>query len=63
MKHDRDTAIEINDTVKDLKEHGIIWDTANAIIGITNTTRETKQLAKDAAIEAAEKAPATINTR
>jgi polyhydroxyalkanoate synthesis regulator phasin len=46
----RDTANEVNEIVKDLKERGTIKDTARAVVETTNATRNTIEKAK-AAIE------------
>ena len=46
----RDTANEINEIVKDVKERGTIKDTASAMVETRNATRNTIEIAK-AAIE------------
>ena len=58
----RDTANEINDTVKNLSDHGIIKDTTSAVEETTNSARDTIHTVKDATREAAETAPMTIKT-
>jgi methyl-accepting chemotaxis protein len=58
----RDTVNEVNDTVKNLNERGIIKDTATAVGETTNAARDTMHTVKDATREAAETAPTTIKT-
>ncbi len=57
----RDTAKEINDIAKDLKEKGMIKNTANFIVDTTNTTRNTIDIAKSEIIKKKEKS--TANTK
>jgi hypothetical protein len=44
----RDTANEVNEIVKDLKDRGTIKDTSSAVIETTNATRNTIEIAKAA---------------
>jgi methyl-accepting chemotaxis protein len=55
----RDTAKEINDATRDLKERGIIRDTAAAVEETAVTARETAETIKDTARQTAEAAPQT----
>jgi uncharacterized protein Yka (UPF0111/DUF47 family) len=56
----RDIANEINDTVKNLNERGIIKNTASAVAETTIAARDTIHTFKDATREAAKTAPTTI---
>jgi len=58
----RDTANEINDSVKNLNNRGIIKDTTSAVEEATNATLDTIHTVKDATREAAETTPTTIKT-
>ena len=58
----RDTANEINDTIKNLNEGGIIKNTASAVEETTNVALDTMHTVKNATREAAETAPTTIKT-
>jgi gas vesicle protein len=55
----RDTANEINDAIKDLKEREIIRDTARAVEGTTSSARDTIKTAKDTTREVADTTPTT----
>ena len=56
----RDTVNEINDTVKNLDERGIIKNTTSAVEETTIAARGTIHTVKDATRKAAETAPSTI---
>ena len=58
----RDTANEINDTVKNLNERGTIKDTANAVEETAIATQDTIHTLKVATREVAETAPTTLKT-
>lgn len=58
----RDTANEINDTVKNLTERGIIKDTADAVEETAIATLDTIHTLKVATREVAETAPTTLKT-
>ena len=58
----RDTANEINDTVKNLNKHGTIKDTADAVEETAIATRDTIRTLKDATREVAETTPTTLKT-
>jgi methyl-accepting chemotaxis protein len=58
----RDTANEINDTVKNLNERGTIKDTADAVEETAIATQDTIHMLKVATREVAETAPTTLKT-
>ena len=58
----RDTANEINDTVKNLTERGTIKDTADAVEETAIATQDTIHTLKVATREVAETAPTTLKT-
>jgi methyl-accepting chemotaxis protein len=58
----RDTANEINDTLKNLNERGTIKDTADAVEATAIATQDTIHILKVATREVAETAPTTLKT-
>src|SRR6266487_5919840 len=58
----RDTVNEINDTVKNLNEHGTIKDTADAVEETAIATRDTIHTLMVATREVADTAPTTLKT-
>ena len=58
----RDTANEINDTVKNLNERGTIKDTVDAVEETAIATQDTIHTLKVATREVAETAPTTLKT-
>lgn len=58
----RDTTRETSETARDLREHGVIRDTASAIDETTNAVRETAETIMGATQQVKDAAPEAIET-